>query len=530
MTQPIETSHSPPPDYPAELCWPPQWLVGTEFGPKTYHDSMESADAAADAARIWAQVACVTSPILVTPRMWHHRERCDQQSRVMPVWSGMPFWNRPDSIQADHYVAVSETDPALLSYIQNNAKGQRGIRTPIKPGKYLTKYYSDVLTAREIAGLATWQATGVKVTTYNDPAKYVLKFASTPEDIVKVYLTGPDSCMAHPTHFYSSSVHPTTVYGAGDLQIAYLTEAATGRIRARALVWPDKLHCGRVYPTDHCWSQDGFDSLADCIDMQAALTDRFRALGYSMDNEKPNGFDGARLTRINCGGRVVMPYLDGDYGYDVGSGSLTMESSFDYSAETTNGLSDSRHDGSWDDDDDEDDEGRGWCERCEESCDQDDTQSVVTRVRSGRLLNEQTWCEHCARNHAFYCSGLEELVCNNQESIEVGNQTFSQDWAEHNDYWQSECGDCDWYTPDTARIELDNGEVWTADEFETHGFTCVVLGTLHEYSSSNRHAVYEGACSGVTDDAWQDHLGESLAGGDTNIIQDNNQLELELAA
>lgn len=436
----------------------------------------------------------------------------------MPVWSYMSFWQKRSDKLREHYVAKSDADPSLLSYIQTTAKGQRGIRSPIKPGKYLTKYFSDVLTAKEIAGLATWQATGSRETVFNDPKAYVLGFAKTPDEIEHVYLHGPESCMSKPTVCYRPNIHPTRIYGAGDLAVAYLTEVATGKIRARALVWPEQKHCGRVYPTKHCFDIDGFVDSADSEAMAAALTLRIRTEGYQFESECPRGFDGARLLIETWQGRYVMPYLDNDYGYSEDSDGLTMLK-HGGNASDTNGLSTEDVEDVEDDDDSE-----SWesCENCEDAVPAEDARTVVIDTRRGRAHRTATWCENCGECHAFYCRGLHEYVRDSMGSIEINGQLYSRGYAEHQGYWTSSHRD-ESYWNDEPQVTLEDGQVWTQDEFSEYGFTCAITGA--NYCNTEAHYDHP--------DIWEGCSGRDIAEhlmGLTGPLHNADQMTLELAA
>src|SRR5690242_12865003 len=102
----------------------------------------------------------------MTDQEWHDREwsRCLRQG--LPVWCNEEWWQcRKDDLR-DHYVHVSASDPKLLAYTQDADKGRRNIQTPVKPGRYLTRYFSDALTPKQIAFYAAWQTTGKRDNEY----------------------------------------------------------------------------------------------------------------------------------------------------------------------------------------------------------------------------------------------------------------------------------------------------------------------------------------------------------------------------
>ena len=101
--------------------------------------------------------------------------------------------------------------------------------------------------------------------------------------------------MSHsPTHF-SSSQHPTVVYGSGDLGIAYIGGLA--KPRGRALVYLKK----KVYSTIY----------GDVARLKSILDKS----GYKPD--KGSDFEGAKVKLVRCENNIdgyIMPYLDNEYG------------------------------------------------------------------------------------------------------------------------------------------------------------------------------------------------------------------------
>src|SRR5690606_37817316 len=104
---------------------------------------------------------------------------------------------------------------------------------------------------------------------------------------------GPRSCMSHDRGAYNSSVHPTYVYGASDLAIAYLVNKR-GRVSARALVWPERKIYGQIY--------------GDTWRIEPALRDAGHTIA---DHTWAWSFERARLLRIDDRpGVFVAPYVD----------------------------------------------------------------------------------------------------------------------------------------------------------------------------------------------------------------------------
>lgn len=270
---------------------------------------------------------------------WAGREqgRFDAGTYKPPVWRNEVFWKRAtrDGF-GQHYAHISTEDPTMLAYTPDDEKGAADRQTRLKPGKYLTKFFGasekpgpyqgliadgplkgsrPALTKQQIAYYAEWWEKGAK------PSKFEnleLHWAETPEEIAHAYMDGPRSCMGGSEGgrmFTKAKTHPATVYGAGDLFLAYLQEPS-GKIMARAICWPEKKTFGRVYPSPSNWPSDGFASETEAQDCQNELHERLKKLGYASIGERKDALDGARLLRIPIADRAGyfrMPYLDNEY-------------------------------------------------------------------------------------------------------------------------------------------------------------------------------------------------------------------------
>lgn len=113
--------------------------------------------------------------------------------------------------------------------------------------------------------------------------------ARTAEEIVTIYKNGPTSCMNDPEDYDLPEPHPVTVYGTGDLGVAYIKVSDT-EYSARAVVYPEKKLYNSMY---------GHSAL-----LKKYLQDE----GYVFDDGR--GFDGARIGCISDGGEYLMPYID----------------------------------------------------------------------------------------------------------------------------------------------------------------------------------------------------------------------------
>lgn len=189
-----------------------------------------------------------------------------------------------------HFVHFSKDSQGLIAYTQDAGKGERDIQTPLKPGKYLTKFYPDLHPdkVREYSAIC-------------DSANKLF-IATTAEEIEHVYLNGPASCMSHPTSQYpnANGVHPTRAYAGGDLAVAYIKDR-TGTIKARTIVWPDKKKVGNM-------------AYGDRDRLSAAL----KAAGYEIGRGDGSDLAGAKLKCHKFRPKsdptrdyILFPYLDG---------------------------------------------------------------------------------------------------------------------------------------------------------------------------------------------------------------------------
>lgn len=382
------------------------------------------------------------------------------------TYVALPWADRLPSVTltADHFAHISTEDGAKVAYTQDAAKGAGDIQTRVKPGRYLAQFYSDVFDAPTIARMAAEFDNQ-----YGE--KNELLFASTADDIERVYTDGPSSCMSHSAGRYSSSVHPVRVYAAGDLQVAYLER--NGSITARVLVWPtNKVHSS-IYG-DHT-------RLAALLEVH----------GYT-----EGAMTGARLLRIadrrDC---FVMPYIDNEDDCTDHKTHLVIGGRGSISCRNTNGLSGSpmsccNCDTEINEDDyQSDDNGNyycddcfnerfGYCERTEETCDRDTMSEVI--VSNGRGgMTTQHWSERAVDQYAFECAGNNQ-VYNHEFQVELADGTvWSQAYFEDNGAICEGTSEC--YSHDDC-VQLEDGTTWSKDYFSDNGVT--VNGKLYDKSDA----------------------------------------------
>lgn len=309
---------------------------------------------------------------------------------IQPIWENESFCNSfPKNggytyhFNMNHHYRFTHVclkNPRLVSYTQSDDKGSRDIQTPLKVGRYLTKFYPH-LTKKEIA---YWVAKHIeKFCSYKDS----LLLATTPDKIIEVYKNGPQSCM--------KGMDCVKVYGAGDLAIAYIEK--DDRITARCVVWPDKKIYNRIFGD------------ADTLSPTLALN------GYTKGD-----IEGARLLKIAEGSQFIMPYIDNQDEITIGKDFLYIGS-----------ISDKNHDGECKCSNTDGFSGlENSCDNCNEGIEDDDCYS----------LNGETYCESCYDVRTFYCESCQESCENDDFGAKVNDDSVCDSClSNHTSY----CGTCE---------------------------------------------------------------------------------------
>lgn len=380
------------------------------------------------------------------------------------IWENERWWQSNSHIWGLHYPHIATADPNMLAFTESEDKGERDIQTRVRPGRYLKKFFGDILTDKQIAYFANWQATGTRENPWDS---LTVEFARTKAEIACVYRHGPYSCMRGP--FRNLSAHPCTVYAAGDLAVAYLPRSPTYNghghqvtVLARALCWPERKVFGRIYPSPDYHREDGFNDYVECDLAREALRNKLKALGWTSTYEGEDGedFNGARLLRIEEGNdNFLMPYLDGEYGVRGGrsgeeSGYWIMSNDgYDYACNETSGLIDEECEP----------EPYATCECCQEDIYSE--YDCNEEVHVGR--HTETWCCNCVDNEAYRCAGSGRYHdSNSNEAVEIGGSEYFMDWALDNGAYRSDFSGDWFFEDDNPAITDDNGDCHATSEDE----------------------------------------------------------------
>lgn len=259
----------------------------------------------------------------ITDTRWREREtKRFYDGTYFPVpWETQSWW-RGSYADAHHFAHISVEKDTRIAFTPDDEAGVADKQTRIKPGRYLERYFGARINNETIKH---WAAQfSVLYETIE------VKFAKTADEIEKVYMEGPRSCMdglhAKAGNFIHAGMHPCRVYAGPDLAVAYLekedddTRMVCGRCQdrpggcpqssegtacagatkvgtysARCLVWPEKKLFGRIYGD----------------------TDRLK-LALQRDGYKADSYlQGARFTRVPVVRKgysvptFVVPYIDG---------------------------------------------------------------------------------------------------------------------------------------------------------------------------------------------------------------------------
>lgn len=335
-------------------------------------------------------------------------------------WIGHQWFRENLTRWAEHLPRPSKTVPGLLAYFQTPEKRARNIRTPIKPGKYLQKFFADLLTQEEIHELGLeWS---------NHFALRKLTITQDADEIERVYRGRHNgSCMYFGSGDYAGSEHPARAYAGPDLGIAYIGEE--NNADARCLVWPEK----KIYYPK--WYGDG-------PRLEAAL----EAQGYKVGDE--DDFNGARMQRIEYGDGFVVPYVDVcEYARDDGR-YLILGDSMDVYLRNTSGISFEAH----------------HCARCGDAV----SEYGVTTVNDGESV-----CDHCLSKHYFFCEGYEEYFPEGDRADTPEGTSYSYQYVRNHGFFFY-CPETDLYYPEASydEVTLVEGGTCVSTHAEDNGFYC----------------------------------------------------------
>lgn len=380
---------------------------------------------------------------------WQYREnkKFETGEYLETPWHSAPWYCYSHEL---HFAHISMTQPGKIAFTQSEAHGERDRQTIISPGKYLLRYFGDWVNQAAVDDYCARIDAATKI--LNTP----LLLAKTSKDIVSVYQNGPSSCMskeADHDDYRTGGVHPVSVYGAGDLAVAYY-KAENGTIKARCLVWPEKKIYGRVY--------------GDNARLRMLLARDGYANAYGANNN--HLWDGARLLKVRVpdGDGYVCPYLDvGSQHVNIGEKYLVIHHDGDHCADNVTAVIDGEGTG--------DNRPEYVCDNCNAGLDDDGTYSVngegclchscysenytqcdncdhdVSNDDSNTVYNRRglsmTYCEDCTNEHTVCCQHCEHyvIIASRRRSSNISEMVKS--------IYSNEDGDCAGYCPQCVENE-----------------------------------------------------------------------------
>jgi hypothetical protein len=223
-----------------------------------------------------------------------------------PVWfSDIPLDTR--------FARVSAKDQMKIAFYADEKALKRDILTETTPGRYLTKFHSDLFNE---AAVRSWTD---KHRELYAPIEFGV--TSDADQIEEIYRNGPDSCMSHHVEDYGMHIHPVRAYGKGPGNYGHNAGVAYVRknddYKARAVVNTDAKEYVRMY--------------GDSVLLEREL----RKAGY----EHVSGLEGLVMARLvdHIGGQpaLVLPYLDGSCDWVTDHGNhLVVSDTGDYESES----------------------------------------------------------------------------------------------------------------------------------------------------------------------------------------------------
>jgi hypothetical protein len=387
-------------------------------------------------------------------------------------------WFVESKVAQDHFLHLSKRHPGKVAFTEDETKGGSDLQSPLRAGRYLSRFFGDVLTKQQIQHYVTQFSV-----LYENG---VLLFADSSDEIEEVYTANgsPRSCMGTTQHrrnegwgqtfkgsangLWDSPFHPVRVYGAGDLAVAYFK--TEGVISGRALVWPEKKTFSRIYGDVY-----RMNGMLDMAGYRHANPIGARLLRHVVDEagEDDSGYRGTYY---------VAPYID--KGPKSGEGHLSVYPNEADNQKTLiivdagegvpcgslNGCSAKieRYSGY-----------RPFpriaCDDCGERVREDMT--VLMNDTDERL------CEDCYGLHGFSC-GVDGMHYDKRctERIMISGGYVAADNLKSDHVFTSDLSGRMFFSYD--KVVLGNGQKWSSDEAATHARKCGYDGKYYPLSST----------------------------------------------
>ena len=248
----------------------------------------------------------ITSPIYTenatrpgTLALWQHRE---MTRLIIGEYISIP---KALSKQMNHtfleqeipHLAVKGSNAGKIAFVQDPKHGEKDTQSVMKPGKYLRRVLNSQVSDQQLKEM---------VAELNAASTFEVMEADEPEDIARVYMDGPQSCMSYGRGQFSDCVdtdgvwhHPSEVYGHPDNNIVVIYVVTNNQIAARAVTNFESKQYARIYGSDWCKTASAI--LKDHIE---------EVLGFSQNEY---ALSGQKLLRIDTEtGDIICPYIDSE--------------------------------------------------------------------------------------------------------------------------------------------------------------------------------------------------------------------------
>jgi hypothetical protein len=320
--------------------------------------------------------------------------------RSLP-WRGEPWFTPAHS--AMHMPHMSKSRKGMVAFAESPAKLVADRFTITRPGRYLHRFFSHVLSASDIK---MWAERFEAMEGGHD---LTLRFVEghDRDEWLRVYRDGPESCMSgkESSEYVAPYAHKHSV-----LRLAVAEQF--GHIVGRAIVREDEKEYVRVYPNPH----------SDELRMiQRRFTDMLQGAGYKHGNLLSVLLDAIPIKGRRS--RYVCPYVDCGTGpYPYGKLVTTEHGTFIEVGERGSALTNTSGEARIDERDDN--EGQTQCDDCNEWFDEDDD-DIGYHDRMGRYV-----CTHCLRYGDYVLAFVNRY---DQEWINVDRAKYCDDTEEYYD-------------------------------------------------------------------------------------------------
>jgi hypothetical protein len=227
-----------------------------------------------------------TKPEPVTDEDKLRWKRSELRKFEMREYNYPPWFNTNigEDLLYKHLARIDPSRPGYVTFYETLEKGVRNIVTHMRPGRYLNRYANEYLSEDEIERFS------------NQCREDLFEIHYVHTDIEDAFVCthkAARSCMSHPMsdEYFSSDIHPTSLYDSTELSVALLVEKSTGSHKGRAVIWQDKKLYNRAY---------GNAGMLEGMLHNAGYT-----RGQFIGIEFPIIFHGDKYD-----GRLVLPFVD----------------------------------------------------------------------------------------------------------------------------------------------------------------------------------------------------------------------------